>query len=261
MRLLTITIMAAALALTAEAAERHKGGRTFSHRVVSTPSVVYLKGFHTATQRGPTCNVYSTWMILRYYKFHITPTQIKKGSKNGEYKTSKFIEEKLDAVNFCFLVYHPKQGTDFGDVVKVCIDNGIPLQWGVNLKYAPNAKAPTRNTRDAGHARVIWGYERDRHTGEVKKIIFADSWGRKALRQKIDVDEACHMTMSMSPVFPNDTDRKVVAKLLAIPGMQQGDIKVPPEDAIDRKPDKTPDRPSGKKHEKKKRRKKKGTDD
>lgn len=261
MRWLAITVMAAALTLTAEAATRRAHGRNFSDRVVTSPSVVYLKGFHTATQRGPTCNVYSTWMILRYYKFHITPGQIKKGAKNGEYKTSKFIEEKLEAVNFSFLVYHPKQGTDFGDVVKVCIDNGIPLQWGVNLKYAPNAKAPKRNARDAGHARVIWGYERNRRTGEVKKIIFADSWGRKALRQKIDVDEACHMTMSMSPVFPHDTDREVVAKLLAIPGMKQGDIKVPPEGAVDKKPDKTPDRPPSRKPEKKKRRRKKDADD
>ena len=247
MRLLTTSILAAALALTAAAAERSGKGRTFADRVVKTPSVVYLKGFHSATQRGPTCNVYSAWMILRYYKFHITPTQIKQGSRDGAYKTSKFIEEKLDAINFSFLVYHPKQGTDFADVVKVCIDNGIPLQWGVNLKYAPGVRPPRRNTRDGGHARVIWGYERDRHTGEVKRIIFADSWGRGALRKKIEVDEACHMTMSMSPVFPRDTDREVVAKLMAIPGMQQGDIPDPPDGGPARKPDKRPPRPPRKK--------------
>ena len=240
MRLWMTIIFAAALSvLPTAAADGKSGGRRFDHKVADSPSVVYLKGFHSATQRGPTCNVYSTWMILRYYKFHITPGQIKKGAKNGEYKTSAFIEDKLDAVNFCFLVYHPKQGTDFANVVKVCIDNGIPLQWGVNFRYAPNVKMRRGNPpRDAGHARVIWGYERDRRTGEVTKIIFADSWGRRKLRQKLDIDEACHMTMSMHPVFPRDTDPEVVAKLLAIPGMKQGDVPDTPGARPDRKPDK-----------------------
>ena len=178
-------------------------------------------------------------MILRYYKFHITPNQVKKGAKNGEYKTSKFIEDKLDMVNFCFLHYHPRQGTDFAQVVKTCIDNGIPLQWGVNLKYAPKVRARRLSpSRDAGHARVIWGYERDRKTKEVTGIIFADSWGRHKLRQKVDVDEACHMTMSMHPIFPRDTDPEVVAKLLALPGMEQGDVPDTPGSRPERKPDK-----------------------
>ena len=239
MRLWMTTILTAAALSLGAAAEPGSGGRTFDHKVSKTPSIVYLKGFHPATQQGPTCNVYSTWMILRYYKYHMTPGQIQKGAKNGEYKTSAFIEDKLNAVNFCFLVYHPKQGVDFARVVKTCIDNGIPLQWGVNLKYAPGVKARRTNPqRDGGHARVIWGYERDRRTGEVTRIIFADSWGSKKLRQKLDVDEACHMTMSMHPVFPRDTDSKVVAKLLAIPGMKQGDVPDAPGSRPDRKPDK-----------------------
>ena len=239
MRLWMTIIFAALSVLPAAAADKKTGGRRFDHKVSDSPSVVYLKGFHSATQRGPTCNVYSMWMILRYYKFHITPKQIQKGAKNGEYATSSFIEDKLDAVNFCFLVYHPKQGTDFARVVKVCIDNGIPLQWGVNFRYAPNARVRGgRPSRDAGHARVIWGYERNRRTGELTKIIFADSWGSKKLRQKLDIDEACHMTMSMHPVFPRDTDPEVVAKLLAIPEMKQGAVPDEPGSRPDRKPDK-----------------------
>ena len=135
-RMTTILCAVLAPALFAGIGENAPRGRRFDHKVVKYPSLVYLKGFHSATQQGPTCNVYSAWMILRYYKFHITPNQVKKGAKNGEYKTSKFIEDKLDMVNFCFLHYHPRQGTDFAQVVKTCIDNGIPLQWGVNLKYA-----------------------------------------------------------------------------------------------------------------------------
>ena len=232
-------IVAAVLALCAAGAEKTSGGRTFADRVVERPSVVHLKGFHTATQKGPTCNVYSTWMILRYYKHHITPSQIKKGAVGGEYKTSKFIEEKLREEDFCFLIYHPKQGTDFADVVKTCIDNGIPLQWGVNLKYAPGAKgSPINPLRDAGHARVIWGYERDKKDGRMTKIIYGDSWGKGHLRKKVEVDEASHMTMSMSPIFPKDTDPKVVAKLMAIPGMI---MNKPPVDS-DGKPVKKPRR-------------------
>ena len=235
-----IFLLALGLAPVAEAAKTSGGHRTFTDRVVKSPSIVYLKGFHTATQRGPTCNVYSAWMILRYYKYHINPGQVKKGSYDGSYKTSKFIADKLSTLGFCFLAYIPKQGTDFADVVKICIDNGIPLQWGVNLKYAPGVR-PRRNgnNRDAGHARVIWGYERDKRTGELKKIIFADSWGRGALRQKVEIDEACHMTMSMHPIFPKDTDPAVVSRLLAIPGMKQ--LKGEPL------PDRRPPRPKRKK--------------
>jgi hypothetical protein len=232
-------IVATVLALCAGGADTPPGSRNFADRVVERPSVVYLKGFHAATQRGPTCNVYSTWMILRYYKHRITPSQIKKGAVGNEYKTSKFIEEKLREEDFCFLIYHPKQGTDFADVVKTCIDNGIPMQWGVNLKYAPDADAsPSNPLRDAGHARVIWGYERDRKSGRMTKIIYGDSWGRGHLRKKVEVDEACHMTMSMSPIFPKDTDPKVVAKLMAIPGM----IRNKEPAATDGKPAKKPRR-------------------
>ena len=223
MRPMVLTILFALLTLPLPGAENPSdGGRTFTHRVVKAPSVVYLKGFHSATQRGPTCNVYSAWMILRYYKYRIHPTQIKRDADGGEYKTSKYIEEKMAEYGFTFLYYAPKQDGDFADVVKLCIDLGIPLQWGVNLKYAPGVPRSRRNSRDAGHARVIWGYERDRRTGEVTKIIYGDSWGRDNLRRKVAVDEARHMTMDMHPIFPKDTSPAVVAKLLAVPGMRKG---------------------------------------
>ena len=46
------------------------------------------------------------------------------------------------------------------------------------------------------------------------------------------------MTMSMHPIFPRDTDPEVVAKLLALPGMKQGDIPDTPGSRPERKPDK-----------------------
>lgn len=239
-RTTSIFVLALGLASAFGAAKTPGGHLTFADRVVRSPSVVYLKGFHTATQRGPTCNVYSAWMILRYYKYHINPGQVRKGSYDGSYKTSQFIADKMSSLGFRFLAYIPKQSTDFADVVRTCIDNGIPLQWGVNLKYAPGVRARRNGTtRDAGHARVIWGYERDRRSGEMKKIIFADPWGRGALRQRVDIDEACHMTMSMHPIFPKDTDPALVARLLAIPGMRE--LKGKPL------PDRRPPRPRRKK--------------
>jgi len=222
MRNIAATILCMLLALTAQGAKAPPGGRTFTDRVVETPSVVYLKGFHTANQRGPTCNVYSTWMILNYFKYRVSPTRIMRDAKDGEYKTSKYIEEKLAEYDFSFFYYVPMQDGHFADVVKLCIDLGIPLQWGVNLKYAPGVPRRRGNVRDAGHARVIWGYERDRHTGEVTRIIYGDSWGHHHLKSKVDVDEARHMTMDMHPIFPNDTSPEVVAKLLAFPGMRKG---------------------------------------
>lgn len=256
-RITAITILMLSLAFAAGAAEHSSGGRRFDHKVSKSPSIVYLKGFHPATQKGPTCNVYSTWMILRYYKVHITPGKIKKGAHDGEYKTSSFIENKLATVDFCFFCYYPKQGTDFGEVVKVCIDNGIPLQWGCNLRYAPGAKAGRiRTLRDGGHARVIWGYMRERKSGVVTKIIFADSWGANAMRKKMDVEEASHMTMSMHPIFPRDTAPDVVAKLLAVPGMRQGKITFAADGTPEVKPAAPPGKASEKAPEKKPRRKK-----
>ena len=213
---------------TRDARETRSGGRVFTDRVVSTPSLVHLRGMHSASQRGPTCNVYSMWMILHYYRYRITPTQIKKGAKDGAYKTSKFIEEKLASYDFVFLHYIPKQPGDFADVVKACIDNGIPLQWGVMIKYSPGSKARP-NDPVGGHARVIWGYERDRRSGEVTKIIYGDSWGKGNLRKKMKVEDACQMTMSMHPVFPRDLDPLVAEKLMAIPGMQRNTMLSSPK--------------------------------
>ena len=59
-----------------------------------------------------------------------------------------------------------------------------------------------------------------------------------AFKGLVEVDEACHMTMSMSPIFPKDTDPKVVAKLMAIPGM----IRNKEPAATDGKPAKKPRR-------------------
>lgn len=189
-------------ALYAGAAEP---GRVFTNKVVTTPSVVYLRGFHGTAQRGPTCNVYSAWMILKYYRFRISPARLMKDAKDDEYKTSAYIARRMNDLGFEFICFTPRSSRDFAMIVKRSIDNGVPLQWGVDLKLSP-IRAENKGKKLAlGHARVITGYERKK--GELTTIIYADSWGgRRNLKKRLPLRAAFEMTMSVSPIIPKDLD-------------------------------------------------------
>lgn len=203
------------LVCSAPGAERTAENLVFTDKVVSTPSVVYLKGFHAVAQKGPTCNVYSAWMILKYYRYRITPAKLMKDAKDDEYKTSSYIARKMEENGFVFIPFSPRSSGDFAMIVKRSIDNGIPLQWGVDLKLSP-LRAESKNKKFAlGHARVITGYERKK--GEVTKIIYADSWGsRRQLKKRIALREAFEMTMSVSPIIPKGL-KKETADLIRKP--------------------------------------------
>ena len=203
------------LVCSAPGAERTAENLVFTDKVVSTPSVVYLKGFHAVAQKGPTCNVYSAWMILKYYRYRITPAKLMKDAKDDEYKTSSYIARKMEENGFVFIPFSPRSSGDFAMIVKRSIDNGIPLQWGVDLKLSP-LRAESKNKKFAlGHARVITVYERKK--GEVTKIIYADSWGsRRQLKKRIALREAFEMTMSVSPIIPKGL-KKETADLIRKP--------------------------------------------
>lgn len=189
--------------------------RVFTDKVVTTPSAVYLRGFHGAAQKGPTCNIYSAWMILKYYRCRITPTRLMRDAEDDEYKTSAYIADKLEELGFEFISFTPGSSGDFAKIVKRSIDNGIPLQWGVDLKLSPLKRENRSRKFSLGHARIITGYERKK--GKLTRIIYADSWGgRRNLKKKLPLREAFEMTMSLNPVIPGDLDPKT-AELIRAP--------------------------------------------
>ena len=207
-----LTLFACAALAAAEA----RPGRVFTHKVVRTPSVVRLRGFRPTAQKGPTCNVYSAWMILHYYKVHTSAQRLKRDADGDEYKTSAYIAKKMNELGFEFLTFRPQNASEMAKIIKVSIDNGIPIQWGVNLSFSPFKKERgsknEKKNKSKGHARLIVGYELKK--GEIVNLLYADSWGGyHNLRKRMDLDSAVIATMDMHPIFPKDLDAKTAALL------------------------------------------------
>ena len=155
-------------------------------------------------------------MILKYYRFRISPGRLMKDAKDDEYKTSAYISRRMNDLGFEFIYFTPRSSRDFAMIVKRSIDNGVPLQWGVDLKLSPiRAESKNKKKLTLGHARVITGYERKK--GELTTIIYADSWGgRHNLKKRMPLREAFEMTMSVSPIIPRDLDAET-AELIRKP--------------------------------------------
>ena len=186
-------------------------GRTFTHNVRRTKGKVFLKGFRPIAQKGPTCLRYSTVMILRYFHCNVIPR---------EFKGERMIDDILYRYGFksISLVLPLKNQTLFANSIKKAIDNGIPIQWGVNLRNSPSAfdrRAVIGKSND-GHARVITGYL---HQDEVLTgIIYADSWGKsKNLNKEMNINSAYRMTHGLRLIYPKDLDKKTEDKLTSSP--------------------------------------------
>lgn len=180
-------------------------GRTYTHNVRRTKGRVSLKGFRPIAQKGPTCLRYSTVMILRYFHCNVIPR---------EFKGGKIIDDVLDRYGFksISLVQPLKNQTLFANSVKKAIDNGIPIQWGVNLKLSPIAIERAGN----GHARVITGYLHQ--NGVLTGIIYADSWGKsKNLNKEMSINTAYRMSHGLRLIYPKDLDKKTEDKLTSSP--------------------------------------------
>ena len=160
-----ILCMLFACAALAAAETTKSPGRVFTHKVVRTTSVVRLRGFRPTAQKGPTCNVYSAWMILHYYKVHTSAQRLKRDADGDEYKTSAYIARKMKELGFEFLTFRPQNASEMAKIVQVSIDNGIPIQWGVDLNFSPLKKERKGKSKSKGHARLIIGYERRK--GEI----------------------------------------------------------------------------------------------
>lgn len=185
-------------------------GRTFTHNVRRTKGRVSLKGFRPITQKGPTCLRYSTVMILRYFNCNIIPREFK----------GKIIDDVLERNGFTSLTLNlPLKSKElFAEAIKKTIDNGIPIQWGVKLRYSPVARERQSVAGDPndGHARVITGYlhQDDVLTG----IIYADSWGKsRNLNKEMSINSAYRMTHDLNLIYPKDLDKATRRKILFYP--------------------------------------------
>lgn len=184
-------------------------GLTFTDNVQRTRGRVSLRKFRSTAQKGETCNVYSTIMILRYFRcYNITPRDLKRGGDGYKYKYSNFIRKKLAQYGFEYLIFPVQDISFFSEMIKKSIDNGIPIHWIVDMRLSPieEERAPTH------HARIIIGYFH--RNGKVKDILYADSWGRSSLHKKMGLDSAYKMTATINFILPKDLDEKTKIKLL-----------------------------------------------
>ena len=184
--------------------------RTFIHNVLRTRDRVCLKGFRSASQKGPTCNVYSAIMILYYFRYYKANVRdLKRGADGYMYRYAHFLRKKLHQYDFEYTILTPHNRLKLSNVIKKSIDNGIPIHWIVNLKFSPIAIE--RN--GSFHARVIIGYYHK--NGVLTEIMYADSWGKRNLHKRMDINSAFRMTVNTNLIYPKDLDKKVLTKLMA----------------------------------------------
>lgn len=184
-------------------------GLTFTQNVQRTRGRVSLKKFRSTSQKGETCNVYSTVMILHYFRCYITPRDLKRDGQGYKYKYAGFIRKKLEQYGFEYIILPPRNLSFFADMVRRSIDNGIPIHWIVDMRLSP-----IENERVASHhARIIIGYFHK--NGKLTDILYADSWGRSNLHKKMDLASAYKMTATVNFILPNDLDKKTKIKLLS----------------------------------------------
>ena len=184
-------------------------GLTFTHNVQRTRNRVSLKKFRSTSQKGETCNVYSTIMILHYFRCYIMPRDLKRDGDGYKYKYSGFIRKKLEQYGFDYLMLPPRNISFFADMVKKSIDNGIPIHWLVDMSLSP-----TEEERVPGHhARVIIGYFH--RNGKLTDVFYADSWGRRNLHKKMDLASAYKMTDYLNFILPKNLDKETKIKLFS----------------------------------------------
>lgn len=177
---------------------RETAGRTFTHNVQRTKGKVSLKGFRPITQKGPTCEIYSTVMILRYFQCNVIPREFKNG-----------IGDRLRHYRFKYFRPALINKIQFEKIVKRTIDRGIPLKWGVNLRYSPIAL----ERQGGNHARVITGYLHQNNV--LTGIIYADSWGKsKNLNKQMDITSAYRMSKDLELIYPQDLDEETRKELM-----------------------------------------------
>ncbi len=79
--------------------------------------------------------------------------------------------------------------------LKEYINAGIPILWSVFMGFDPEERCAE------GHMRLIVGYWEK--AGEITRIIYRDSWGRRADKKEMDFDNAVIMTMGMYVIIPS----------------------------------------------------------
>ena len=186
----------------------------YSRNVVRNGNQVYLTGFKPMLQKGKTCSFYSTSMILAYYGVNVSPDKLKRRGNNiysNNPKGSLFMAQRLKSLGFVFIIIqHNKRDELFREIVKYAIDNGIPLRWGVNMRYSPIK----RDRGNSFHARIITGYIADKD--KITHIFYSDSWGEKHINKLMTYKNALRMTTRYGPIFPKKNNDKFVSDFNAM---------------------------------------------
>ena len=203
---LHIIVLLFALAVNAQ--------QDYSHNVVRKGNQVYLTGFKPMLQKGNNCSFYSTSMILAYYGKYVSPDKLKRRGNNiysDNKRSSQFMAQKLKSLGFTFIIIqHNKRDELFCQIVKYAIDNGIPVRWGVNMRYSPIK----RDRGNSFHARIITGYIE--YKDKMTHILYTDSWGEKHINKLMTYKNALRMTSRYGPIFPEKNNQKFVSDFNAI---------------------------------------------
>ena len=184
----------------------------YRNNVVRKGNSVYLDGFKTLKQKGPTCNIYSAVMILRYYGYTIHSKELMTTSNEDEYRGVKFLKARLDEKGFIISGISSNSPSLMEKKIRITIDSGIPVRWSCNMLLSPYAEErPKDKTENAGHARVITGYK---FAGEkITAVIYADSWGKEQLNKTMSFSDAIKMTKALSVIYPKYLDPATIAQI------------------------------------------------
>ena len=77
------------------------------------------------------------------------------------------------------------------------VANGIPVLWGVEMRFDPQEKV------SGGHMRLINGFMKNKTSGKIDRIVYRDSWGNAGRNKVMALDDAVTMTTSLWVILRN----------------------------------------------------------
>ncbi len=82
-------------------------------------------------------------------------------------------------------------------LLKKNIDAGIPMLWTVEMNLDPEDRV------SGAHMRLLVGYSVDK-SGEIDRVLYRDSWGKRTDIKSMTLDNAVAMTYEIFVVLPNE---------------------------------------------------------
>ncbi len=185
----------------------------YRNNVVRKGNRVYLDGFKTLKQKGNTCNVFSTVMVLRYYGYPVHSKELMRGVTHEIYSNQDYTKKYLKEKGYILSTFAPITSDIMEEKIRAAIDSGIPVVWIRNLALSPKEEERPKVSPGvpAPHASIITGY--DLGGTRIAQIIYADSWGTGQLNKMILFSDAVKMTTHLTVIYPKYLDPVTIAQI------------------------------------------------